>query len=163
MAMGSSLNLTAPAPLVGSDPGLTPAQRVETTRVAPQEGEVVPQIVRAMRTQVRDGVSEAQIRLKPEHLGEVRIEIKVDGDRVTAVLQVERPEVRQAIESQSQSLRTGLAAQGLKLDDLQIKQGDSARYDRSDDEQRRSQHRDQEPGRQHRRKQTDREFELASD
>ena len=143
-----------------SDLGLTPT----TTRVAPQDVEaVVPQIVKAMRMQLRDGIGEAQIRLKPEHLGEVRIEIKVEGDRVSAVLQVERPEVRQAIESQSHTLRSGLAAQGLKLDDLHIKQADSARYDRPDDEQRRNQQHDHNSGRQSRRKQPDREFELDAD
>jgi flagellar hook-length control protein FliK len=154
--------LVAP-PTQGPDLAPTATQHVDAPRAVPQDSEVIPQIVKAMRTQVRDGIGEAQIRLKPEHLGEVRIELKVDGDRVSAVLHVERPEVRQAIESQSQALRSGLAAQGLKLDDLQVKPGESARYDRQDDEPRRNHQQDQESGRQARRKRPDRQFELDAE
>ena len=124
------------------------------------DGEVVSQLVRAMRTQFRDGMGEARIRLNPEHLGEVRIDIKIDGDRVSAVLQVERSDVRQAIEAQSHSLRSSLAAQGLNLEDLTVRQGERARDERGGaDENRRG--RDQPPPeRRSRQRQPDREFEL---
>jgi flagellar hook-length control protein FliK len=125
--------VTTETPVVPVTPGLdlrpTTPPEMDVVRSRHQDVEVVPQLVRAMRTQFRDGIGEAQIRLKPEHLGEVRIDLKVDGDRVSAVLQVERPEVRQAIEAQSHSLRSGLAAQGLSLDDLEVKQSARARDD----------------------------------
>ena len=113
---------SAVSPLRPSD--LPAPAAVAAPQAAAEDGEVVSQLVRAMRTQFRDGVGEARIRLNPEHLGEVRIDIKIDGDRVSAVLQVERPDVRQAIEAQSHSLRSGLAAQGLNLEDLTVRQAE---------------------------------------
>ena len=99
---------------------------------APEAGEagtVADQIVRAIRIQVRDGIGEARLRLQPDHMGEVYIELKVDRDRVTAVLQVERPEVRAQIEGQGQTLRAGLAAQGLHLEELTVRDESQGRKD----------------------------------
>jgi flagellar hook-length control protein FliK len=84
-------------------------------------GTVADQIVKAIKIQVRDGIGEVRLRLQPDQMGEVHIALKVDRDRVSAVLQVERPEVRAQIEGQGQTLRAGLAAQGLKLEDLTVR------------------------------------------
>jgi flagellar hook-length control protein FliK len=140
-----------------------PTQPIVVSHIVDHDSDLVPQLVQAMRTQFRDGVGEAQIRLKPEHLGEVRIELKVDGDRVSAVLQVERPEVRSAIESQSHSLRSSLAAQGLNLEDITVKQSDKTADDRrSNDDQRRGHGQAQQERRSRRQSQPDREFELEA-
>jgi flagellar hook-length control protein FliK len=132
---------TAPAPLAeaataavgGSTQAPRPSAAAHAEAPAARsaaEADVPQQIVRAIRTQFRDGIGEASIRLRPDHLGEVRIELKVEGERVTATLHVERPEVKQAIESQSGVLRAGLAAQGLRLEELSVNGTASTRDNR---------------------------------
>ena len=89
---------------------------------ASEAGTVADQIVKAIKIQVRDGIGEVRLRLQPEQMGEVHIALKVDRDRVSAVLQVERPELRAQMEGgQGQTLRAGLAAQGLQLEDLTVR------------------------------------------
>lgn len=134
----------------------------QATPPNPEEAEIVPQIVRAMRTHFRAGVGEARIRLNPEHLGEVRLSIRIDGDRVSALLHVERPEVQKAIESQSDSLRTGLAAQGFTLEHLSVNRDEPARQSANNEPEQRGRERGQPPPqRRARKREHDQEFELA--
>jgi flagellar hook-length control protein FliK len=104
-AQQSSVSLAAAVPLVD----------------AGDRGSAVDQIVRAISLQVRDGIGVARVRLQPDHLGEVQIDLKVDRERVSAVLHVERSDVRAQIEGQGQTLRAGLAAQGLHLEELTVR------------------------------------------
>jgi flagellar hook-length control protein FliK len=134
----------------------------EPTPPIPEEADIVPQLVRAMRTHFRAGVGEARIRLNPEHLGEVRLSIRIDGDRVSALLQVERPEVQKAIESQSDSLRTGLAAQGFTLEHLSVNRDEQPRQSANNEPEQRGRERGQPPPqRRARKREDDQEFELA--
>jgi flagellar hook-length control protein FliK len=168
-AQGASLasEVCPEAPVAASTQARTPEANAVVRTSVPQatveDADVVPQLVRAIRTQFRDGVGEARIRLNPEHLGEVRIDIKIEGDLVSARLQVERPEVRQAIEAESHSLRLHLARQGLTLEDLTVTEGSRPRDERtSSDERHRGQDR-QPPERRSRRDQPEREFQLTTD
>jgi flagellar hook-length control protein FliK len=138
------------------------APALDTGTPAADDREVVPQLVRAMRTQFRAGIGEARIRLHPEHLGEVRVSIRIDGDRVSALLQVERADVQRAIESQSDTLRAGLTAQGFTLEHLSVRQEDAAKPPPSrEDGDARGQTREQAtPQRRGRKRQPDRAFEL---
>jgi flagellar hook-length control protein FliK len=130
-------------------------------RLAPEDRDVIPQLVRAMRTQFRAGIGEARIRLHPEHLGEVRVSVRIDGDRVSALLQVERADVRRAIEAQSDVLRAGLTAQGLVLEHLSVRQEVTVRPQAREDADQRGQPRDHAaPQRRGKKRQPDREFEL---
>jgi flagellar hook-length control protein FliK len=127
----------AGAQSVGDRPAAS-APRLETVEVgqrADADADVATQIVRSIRTSLKDGIGEARVRLRPDYLGEVRIELKVEGDRVSAVLQVERADVRQQVEQGSQSLRSTLAAQGLHLEELTVRE-DGSRQDRRDGERR---------------------------
>jgi hypothetical protein len=143
-----------------------PIAMPETKRPMAGEHEIVPQLVRAMRAQFRAGVGEARIRLNPEHLGEVRVAITIDGDRVSALLQVERPEVRRAIESQSDSLRSGLAAQGFTLEHLSVSRDDRARHPHpsGDDLEHRGRNPDQRmPQRRSKKRPYDEIFDVSDD
>lgn len=121
----------------GDRPGAS-APRLETVEISnppAADGDVATQIVRSIKTSLKDGIGEARVRLRPDYLGEVRIELKVEGDRVSAVLQVERADVRQQVEQGSQSLRSTLAAQGLHLEELTVRE-DGSRQDRREGERR---------------------------
>jgi len=82
--------------------------------------ENVERLVQTMHVNVKSGVMEATVRLRPEYLGEVTIQLRVDGASVSAVIQTEASGVRQWLESQEQAIRNGLAAHGLDLERLLI-------------------------------------------
>jgi flagellar hook-length control protein FliK len=91
-------------------------QTAASAPTAQHEVENLSRLVQSMRVQVNQGVSEATVRLRPEHLGEVNISIKVDGNVVTASIHAESASVRQWLEANESSIRSGLADQGLHLD-----------------------------------------------
>ena len=87
---------------------------------APHHIENSERLVQAMRVMVKDGVSEATVRLRPDHLGEVRIEVRVEGKSVTATVNAESPAVREWLRLNEDTLRSGLSQQGLTLDRLLV-------------------------------------------
>jgi flagellar hook-length control protein FliK len=91
------------------------------TSAAPRAEEtVLPQIVQSIRLQAVQGVSEARVQLKPEHLGNLNITLKVEHNQVTATIQADVAAVRQWIESHEASLRQSLSEQGLELARLEV-------------------------------------------
>jgi hypothetical protein len=89
--------------------------------MTPQErSENVARLVQSMRVFTRDGVSEATVHLRPDHLGPVRIVIRVEGKSVVATVHAESASVREWLESQEGALRAGLSEQGLDLDRLVV-------------------------------------------
>src|SRR4030095_4093900 len=75
--------------------------------------ENIERLVQTMHVNVRSGVMEATLRLRPEHFGEVTIQLRVDGTNVTALIQTESSGIRQWLASQEQAIRNGLATHGL--------------------------------------------------
>jgi hypothetical protein len=121
--------------------------------VVDHEAAVADQLVQAIRVRAGEGTGEARLRLNPEFLGEVRIEVKISGDRVSAVLHVERDDVRQQIESGTPALRAALAAHGLDLDEVTVRDDDSSKREGSSQDRR-------EPRERRRRDQPAGTFEL---
>jgi flagellar hook-length control protein FliK len=85
-----------------------------------REEPVLPQLVQNIRMQASQGVSEARVQLRPEHLGALNITLKIENGQVTATIQAEVPAVRQWIESNESSLRQALLEQGLELNRLVV-------------------------------------------
>jgi flagellar hook-length control protein FliK len=100
----------APAPIAAPVAVAAPAS---TTHV---EAENVHNLVQAMRVTAKAGGWEATVRLKPEHLGEVTIALRVEGNNVSAVVQAESAGVRQWLMAQEDAVRSGLSEHGLQLD-----------------------------------------------
>jgi flagellar hook-length control protein FliK len=113
--------------------GLAPAI---TDNGLDREGTVAEQLVKAVRIHVRDGIGEARLTLRPEHMGEVSVQLKIDKDRVSATLLVERSDVRAQIEGQGAALRAGLEAQGLKLEEFVVREDGERRKGSDQDGQR---------------------------
>jgi flagellar hook-length control protein FliK len=106
----------------------------------PSERDVTAQIVQSMRMQFRDGIGEAVLTLKPEHLGSVSISLRVENGGLKASVQADMPEVRQWLQSQQDSLRSALSEHGLRLDRFDV-EPDGRRQSSSSDA------RDEEPTR----------------
>jgi hypothetical protein len=88
--------------------------------IAVGEHDVTSQLVQSLRMQFRDGIGEAVLKLKPEHLGTVSISLKVENGGLKANVQAEMPAVRQWLESQQDTLRNALADHGLRLDRFEV-------------------------------------------
>ena len=103
----------------------------------PSEHDVTLQIVQSLRMQFRDGIGEAVLTLKPEHLGSVSISLRVENGGIKASVQAEAPAVRQWLESQQDTLRSALAEHGLRLDRFDVEP--DARRQASEDAEERAQ------------------------
>lgn len=113
---------SAPVFGVPAAPAATPPVSAPVTVAAPEaaastpDAENVQKLIQTMRVAARSGGWEATVRLKPEHLGEVSISLRVDGSNVSAMVQAEASGVRQWLRAQEDVVRSGLAEQGLQLD-----------------------------------------------
>jgi flagellar hook-length control protein FliK len=119
------------APTPQGAAGLAPAQDANTetkaTRTeareplpAPPENERAAEVMRQFRMQLHPGLKSAMIELAPAELGRIRIEMKLDGDQLRAVVRAEKPEALAALEEHLPELRSALEQQGLVADDLDL-------------------------------------------
>jgi len=124
--LASALNLVTPA---HTDSRIGDALTIQAasaaaapaaTSLLPGEHDVTSQLVQSLRMQFRDGIGEAVLKLKPEHLGSVSISLKVENGGLKANVQAEMPAVRQWLESQQDTLRSALADHGLRLDRFEV-------------------------------------------
>jgi flagellar hook-length control protein FliK len=157
-ATGPVVAPAAPA----APPAAAPAHATAATAAAaPQtaaqtpEAESLGRLVQAMRVISRPGAWEANVRLKPEHLGDVNIAVRVERNTVSAVVHAEAAGVRQWLESQEQAVRSGMAEHGLHLERFVV-QRDGQRRD-AEPQQQRQESRRQSP----RRQQTTERFEIV--
>lgn len=70
-----------------------------------------------------DGQYTVSLRLHPESLGEVRLQIHLTGREVHTVMEVANPEARQALESRGDQLRQSLHEAGLTLAGFSVSTG----------------------------------------
>jgi hypothetical protein len=104
-----------------------PATAEAAPAATPAEVHLTPQIVKAVSLLWRDGVGEARLRLEPEHLGSVTVSLRVERGIVTARLTADVPAVRDWIRTHEADLRSGLASQGLELDQIVVSADPDAR------------------------------------
>jgi hypothetical protein len=114
-------------------PGSSPAAPAVDSQGAPDaarrdraidDRQIADQLIQAIRVQVRGGVSEATVTLRPEHLGDVTISLRVEGSTVSATVQAEMAAVRHWIESHESMLRDDLSRAGLDLGQLVVRPDD---------------------------------------
>jgi flagellar hook-length control protein FliK len=78
------------------------------------------QVIRSMRLQWNGSVGEAQLRLQPEHLGQVLVSVRVDQGAVSATLQADSASAQQWIQTHQQELRQALQDQGLRVTEFNV-------------------------------------------
>ena len=66
------------------------------------------------------GAAEVQIRLNPEELGSVDVQLKLDGDKVSVRFDLADERVRDVVQSSLTSLSSMLSSRGLQLDQAQV-------------------------------------------
>ncbi len=103
-----------------------PAQKADQAQ-APRstwpvnQAEVFEKIINAARLTRLGGTSEISMRLEPDHLGQMRVRLTLDGNHsLTARIQVETQEARSLIEASLYRLKDSLAEQGLKVEKFNV-------------------------------------------
>jgi flagellar hook-length control protein FliK len=84
------------------------------------EQSVVNQISDKMNNAIRNGVTEVRVQLRPESLGDVTVKIRIEGDIVTAKIQVENQQVKAIVENNFQSLKDSLSQHNLQTGSLEV-------------------------------------------
>jgi len=84
---------------------------------------VMNQITERLQTAIRSGLTEIRVQLRPESLGEVKLQIRVEGDVVFARIHVESQQVKQIVETNLQSLKESLLQQHLTCGSLEVSVG----------------------------------------
>ena len=109
------------------------SEAVFLTRDTPQAQEALRsqalhQIVQKASVHLQNGQSEVRIELKPEFLGQIRLQIVTENHQVTLRVFTEFPFVKDLIEHNIQQLRAELQQHGLKMDVLDVSVNDGSRY-----------------------------------
>jgi flagellar hook-length control protein FliK len=71
----------------------------------------------------RSGVHEIRLQIRPESFGEVKINIRVQGDVVFAKISVESQQIKHIVESNMQLLKDSLSQQHLQAGSLDVNVG----------------------------------------
>ena len=104
-------------PTTGQAAALT---RTEDSAVKTFQSTVMDQIVDKAAMRSIHGRSEIQIRLKPEFLGNVQMNIAADKEQLVVRIMTDRPVVKEIIETHLHHLKTELQNQGLAIDKFEV-------------------------------------------
>ena len=100
-------------------PQIAPAER---EKLAHDTKDLFNQLVQKARVNYgSDGSTHASIRLRPEQLGNVTLNLKVNGSAVEARLLVENDSVRKLVNEEIDSLQRELKRQGFSVDAIEIR------------------------------------------
>lgn len=99
--------------MAGADLRLSSGQTVSEARIVDQV------ISRFVPARGQEG-SSIQIKMHPEELGEVKLDLTIDHDRVKAQLLTHSQQVQDVLERHLPRLRSALEQQGFKLDQLEV-------------------------------------------
>lgn len=96
------------------------SQKTVTQQMHSLEQSVMQQVSDKMKSAVRHGSHELRLSLKPDTLGRVKINIRVEHEVVIARMQVENQQVKQIVEQNMQLLRDSLQEHNLKPGQLTV-------------------------------------------
>jgi flagellar hook-length control protein FliK len=82
--------------------------------------QTLDQIVQKAVLHLKNGRNEVQINLKPDFLGNLRMQIITDSQQVTVRILAEFPMVKDLIENNIQQLKSDLQNCGLEIDELEV-------------------------------------------
>ena len=85
--------------------------------------DVLKQITEKVSVNLLEDKSEMLIKLKPDNLGKVTMQIAVENGNITAKFLAESEKVKEILESSMQELKDHLAKQGMTVQDLSVSVG----------------------------------------
>ncbi|MFZ5352080.1 MAG: flagellar hook-length control protein FliK [Bacillota bacterium] len=102
------------------------AENVERAAEIPKT-EIVKQIVRKAEVILKDGKSEMNMKLEPEHLGKLMLKIVVEKGQVEAKFVAESYKVKEAIEANFNQLKDMLQDKGISVQSFSVSVGQEGR------------------------------------
>lgn len=112
----------------------------ETNSYGVRGQDIINQITEHIRVHVKEDTTEMELQLHPASLGSVKVQLSSAGGVLTAVFTTENEAVKTALESQLIQLKENFAAQGLKVESVEVNvsaQGFERSLDQQEQEQRR--------------------------
>ncbi len=91
------------------------AQRAQSARPAARDA-LIEQIQRGLARALQSKDGEVTVRLRPENLGLVKVQIRVEGSHVTASLEATSEQARELLSQNIVTLERALEARGLSVD-----------------------------------------------
>lgn len=110
---------TGPTPAAANSPPVTAALTLPSGQVV-AESQVFGQVLAGLRVGASRNSSSISLKLNPEELGEVKLEMVVEKDRVRAMIQAQSQQVQEVLERHLPRLREAFQQQGLKLEEVQV-------------------------------------------
>ena len=98
------------------------AQKMQSTEL-PSETKragVLAQVQRGFASMLRSGKSEMTLRLTPGHLGEIKINVKSDGDQLAIRFETTTQEAADYLKSSADELGTNLKSKGVEVQHIKI-------------------------------------------
>ncbi len=84
------------------------------------ESQIFDQVVTQLSGSINGESGRMVLRLQPAELGSLKLELKIEGDRVQAHLHAQTHQVQDVLERNLPQLRSALAEQGLKIDQFLV-------------------------------------------
>lgn len=103
-----------------AEPASTFSTVSEAPRTAPPDFAPLHEQVTARLATLPDGAHEVALRLSPEHLGDLQIDLRLSGGRMDATVRAENPEAREALLRDVPALREALATNGITLSSFDV-------------------------------------------
>lgn len=104
----------------GAEVPLPPGLERLTGRYEPNQ--LLEELARAL-PEVEEGQYRLTLKLHPEHLGEVKLQLQVTGREVYAAMEVANADARQSLESRGDQLRQNLNQAGFDLTGFEVSTG----------------------------------------
>jgi flagellar hook-length control protein FliK len=116
----SSLTAITPSGAVQSD----------TSRTAPAAEQVVQQVRdRLAAHETKPGSEQIVLRLSPEHLGELKVNLNMDGQRLKVEIVAENRMVRDSLMQHTEALKESLSRQNIKMESFEVTTGGNTSAD----------------------------------
>lgn len=96
------------------------ADRIQKVQNGFELHDIAAQIIEQVKIHIRPENTRMEIQLNPEQLGRVELEISSKNGELSAKMNVQNDQVKEAVESQMQVLRETLEAQGLKVENIEV-------------------------------------------
>ena len=87
-----------------------------------RRAEVMAQVQRGLASLLRSGNNEMVLKLMPEHLGEVRIQLKTQGDRISVRFNTTSPQATEHLNASVKELGVNLVSKGMVVESIEVRQ-----------------------------------------
>ena len=121
------------------------ASAASAVSTAMMDSRLPGQIVQAIRLRADNGNGQVHLRLNPEYLGDVSVDVRVNGTSVVASVQASSADVREWLRQNETLLRQTLAEQGMHLDRFTVVEDDAASSSRDQPNEQRGNTSDEPP------------------